>query len=297
MQTQLAPQLIHFLEDPFLCVTLKCLTEIAGSSPDPRYDEFWVALFSETMRKLEQQLLPQKTNIMELSMFMCTMLRQHRLLMERRERENVHKALDYLLLFSEMEETEIFKICLEYWNVLVADLYRLVTSAGGVVGNAGGTGSSSVRLISFKNILSRLRYVVIGRMAKPEEVLVIVNENGAVVRECMKNTASIVHYETMRETLVYLPHLDCVEVEKILTDKPEQQTNTSELSFKKLNTLCWAVGSISGAMNEMDESRFLVTVIKELLNMCEQRKGKDNKAIIAANVMYVVGQYPRYLTS
>ncbi len=127
LQTQLAPQLIHFLEDPFLGVTLKCLTEIPGSSPDPRYDEFWVALFSETMRKLEQQLLPQKTNIMELSLFLCIMLKQHGPLLEQRDHINFTKALDYMVLISEVEDTEIFKIFLEYWNVLVADLYRLVT--------------------------------------------------------------------------------------------------------------------------------------------------------------------------
>ena len=27
-------------------------------------------------------------------------------------------------MISEVEETEIFKICLEYWNTLTADLYR-----------------------------------------------------------------------------------------------------------------------------------------------------------------------------
>ena len=59
--------------------------------------------------------------------------------------------------------------------------------------------------------------------------------------------------------------------------------------------LCWAIGSISGAMHEEDEKRFLVTVIKELLGLCEQKRGKDNKAIIASNIMYVVGQYPRFL--
>lgn len=59
--------------------------------------------------------------------------------------------------------------------------------------------------------------------------------------------------------------------------------------------LCWAIGSISGAMYEEDEKRFLVTVIKDLLGLCEQKKGKDNKAIIASNIMYVVGQYPRFL--
>ncbi|CAD6211890.1 GSCOCT00003883001.2-RA-CDS [Cotesia congregata] len=69
----------------------------------------------------------------------------------------------------------------------------------------------------------------------------------------------------------------------------------NEWSWKNLNTLCWAIGSISGAMHEEDEKRFLVTVIKELLGLCEQKKGKDNKAIIASNIMYVVGQYPRFL--
>ena len=47
-------------------------------------------------------------------------------------------------------------------------------------------------------------------------------------------------------------------------------------------------------MHEEDEKRFLVTVIKDLLGLCEQKKGKDNKAIIASNIMYIVGQYPRY---
>ena len=34
------------------------------------------------------------------------------------------KALHYLVLISEVDEVEIFKICLEYWNGLSADLYR-----------------------------------------------------------------------------------------------------------------------------------------------------------------------------
>ena len=34
------------------------------------------------------------------------------------------QSLQYLVLISEVDETEIFKICLEYWNSLVSDLYR-----------------------------------------------------------------------------------------------------------------------------------------------------------------------------
>jgi exportin-1 len=39
----------------------------------------------------------------------------------------------------------------------------------------------------------------------------------------------------------------------------------------------------------------LVTVIKELLELCAVKSGKDNKAVVASNIMYIVGQYPRFL--
>lgn len=32
-----------------------------------------------------------------------------------------------------------------------------------------------------------------------------------------------------------------------------------------------------------------------MLGLCEMKRGKDNKAIIASNIMYIVGQYPRFL--
>lgn len=43
--------------------------------------------------------------------------------------------------------------------------------------------------------------MMISRMAKPEEVLVVENEQGEVVREFMKDTDSINLYKNMRETL------------------------------------------------------------------------------------------------
>lgn len=62
--------------------------------------------------------------------------------------------------------------------------------------------------------------------------------------------------------VVYLTHLDYADTERIMTEKLHNQVNGTEWSWKNLNTLCWAIGSISGAMHEEDEKRFLVTVIK-----------------------------------
>ena len=102
---------------------------------------------------------------------------------------------------------------------------------------------------------------MIGRMAKPEEVLVVENDNGEVIREQFKecvetssnqkqpdgkifhvmgdcfpskvmesffstlfqDTDSINLYKTMRETLVYLTHLDHKDTEQIMTQKLARQ--------------------------------------------------------------------------
>ncbi|CAG9113772.1 unnamed protein product [Plutella xylostella] len=299
--------IFKFLNVPmFRNVTLSCLTEIAGVTVS-NYEEQFVTLFVQTMEQLEA-ILPLSTTIREayalgrdqeqvfiqnLALFLCTYLKEHGQLIERRGLTNsLMNALRYLVLISEVEEVEVFKICLEFWNALAADLYKIAPcshSASIVLGKAMG------RKVLYAEVLSSVRYIMISRMAKPEEVLVVENENGEVVREFMKDTDSINLYKNMRETLVYLTHLDYQDTERIMTEKLQNQVNGTEWSWKNLNTLCWAIGSISGAMLEEDEKRFLVVVIKELLGLCEQKKGKDNKAIIASNIMYVVGQYPRFL--
>lgn len=111
----------------------------------------------------------------------------------------------------------------------------------------------------------------------------------------MKESDTIVLYKSMRTVLVYLTHLDVADTEAIMTSKLSKQIDGSEWSWNNLNTLCWAIGSISGAMSEEVEKRFLVTVIKDLLGLTEMKRGKDNKAVCASDIMYIVGQYPRFL--
>ena len=53
--------------------------------------------------------------------------------------------------------------------------------------------------------------------------------------------------------------------------------------------------SVIQIADEETEKRFLVTVIKDLLGLCEIKRGKDNKAVVASDIMYIVGQYPRFL--
>jgi exportin-1 len=82
------------------------------------------------------------------------------------------------------------------------------------------------------------------------QVLIVENEEGEIVREVLKETDILALYKSMRELLVYLTHLDVVDTENILTEKLAKQVDGSEWSWNNLNTLCWAIGSISGAMSE-----------------------------------------------
>jgi len=104
--------------------------------------------------------------------------------------------------------------------------------------------------------LHHVRSIMISRMAKPEEVLVVENENGEVVREFMKDTDSINLYKNMRETLVYLTHLSCPDTERIMTKKLHNQVNGSEWSWKNLNT----VSTVSLSLAQSFIAFFLLSV-------------------------------------
>jgi len=201
---------------------------------------------------------------------------------------------------------------LEYWTKLVQELYDemqslpitdvnpLINMGVGGLSNAGAPNPSllanyPLRKHKYNEVLSNLRVVMIEKMVRPEEVLIVENDEGEIVREFVKESDTIQLYKTTRECLVYLTHLDVVDTEQIMTDKLARQVDGSEWSWANCNTLCWAIGSISLAMNEETEKRFLVTVIKDLLGLTEMKRGKDNKAVVASNIMYIVGQYPRFL--
>lgn len=243
---------LQFLNVPiFRNITLKCLTEIAGVTVTT-YDDVFVMLFVNVMRQLEQ-ILPLDTNIREayaaggdqeqnfiqnLAIFLCTYLKEHGQFIEKKQlNELLLKALHYLVLISEVEEVEIFKICLEYWNALAMDLYRANPFAPPTPLFMVKNMTLPSRRLFYCPVLTKVRYIMISRMAKPEEVLVVENENGEVVREFMKDTDSINLYKNMRETLVYLTHLDYMDTERIMTEKLQNQVNGTEWSWKNLNAV------------------------------------------------------------
>ena len=318
-QTGLIDALLNkfFPEPMFRNDALDCLTEI-GTLQDlePQYDPLFRKLFTTFLAQLGNIFTPEtdlapafeygseddRLFIQKLALFLSGFLKAHLKVLEVEEsHQTLITGMFYLVRVSEVKETEIFRICLEAWHMLAEDLYKTEHTSsnfydGSRVLNLNGNSSGgSSRKFLYSPVLSGVRQVMIANMAKPEEVLIVEDENGDIVRETTKDTDVIAQYKTMRDTLIYLTHLNCEDTESIMLAKLTEQVDGSAWSWNNLNTLCWAIGSISGAMSEDEEKRFLVTVIKDLLGLCEAKRGKDNKAVVASNIMYVVGQYPRFL--
>ena len=84
--------------------------------------------------------------------------------------ETLLKALHYLILISEVEEVEIFKICLEYWNSLASDLYRESPYATGAAPlfmsrptASNNSSSTPPRRQFYQPVLTKVRYIMISR--------------------------------------------------------------------------------------------------------------------------------------
>ena len=318
----------RFFEVPdFRNITLKCLTEIAGLHTDPQYNEKLVQMFTETLTAISK-IIPLSMDlkstyvssngrdqefVQNLALFLTTFFTMHLNVIENLpNRDFLTHGHFYLIRISQIDDREIFKICLEYWTKLVSELYdemqALPLSDVNPLINMGLTGMTNggardpgmlanypLRKHKYNEVLSNLRTVMIEKMVRPEEVLIVENDEGEIVREFVKESDTIQLYKSTRECLVFLTHLDVNDTEQIMSEKLARQVDGSEWSWANCNTLCWAIGSISGAMNEETEKRFLVTVIKDLLGLTEMKRGKDNKAVVASNIMYIVGQYPRFL--
>jgi exportin-1 len=216
--------------------------------------------------------------IQNLALFLCTFLKDHKNLIEKQSdlHELLLEAMHYLVLISEVEETEIFKICLEYWNALASELYRenpFGSCSPLLLSRPSQQSDSPSKRQLYDPVLhkvwvvrdelwnlvvyrvAQVRHIMISHMGKPEEVLVVENDQGEVVREFMKDTDAINLYKNMRETLgmfycnstskiipcflcvlaVYLTHLDYADTENIMTEKLHNHVNGTEFSWKSFN--------------------------------------------------------------
>jgi exportin-1 len=209
--------------------------------------------------------------------------------------QSVQAGLNYLVQLSNIPEDELFKICMNFWHFFSHDV--MIKTKPPMQFNHGSPGDGNLDFSNFATqmatqtkvtmmhqqvypaVLKDVKIVMIDFMVKPKDVLLTVDESGEVEEEVVEDTEMRELYETMRETLIFLTNQNPSEADHIFQRRLEQlKTDKKFFTYVKLDKLCWALGSISGCLNHQEEERFVIQVIKELLNLCEKTEGKGNKA-------------------
>lgn len=303
------PLILFDIRNACRTASLDCLTEIASlplNDIPQNYRLVLISLLGTFVQNL-QAVLPVDVNLEEayeqssdedrlfiqkLALFLATFLRSFITIFEDTSNdailspEIILAALKYMILVSTVRDEEVFKTCLEFWPEFAKNLYHKTAAwnekfahsnisrgfnAFEMYGSSSyGMNISQSPYAIFDKTLHDLRIVFIDHMAKPEEVIIVEDENGEIVREMTKDTEVIAQYNTMHETLVFLTNLNSDDTQAIMLDKLDIQVSGGRFTWQGLNTLCWAIGSVSGAMAEAEEKRFLVSVIKDLLKLCEE---------------------------
>lgn len=106
----------------------------------------------------------------------------------------------------------------------------------------------------YPDIFREVRSCLFDNMAKPSEVLLTIDEDGEVEEEHIEDTETTFLYERMRETLIYLTNIDTKKMNELIQIRLECVKKQEYFTMERLNKLCWALGSISGCMQEDEEN-------------------------------------------
>ena len=86
----------------------------------------------------------------------------------------------------------------------------------------------------YLGLLSHLRQVMIEEMVRPEEILLVENDEGEIVHEFKRVIRS--SYTTSREYLDYLTHLDLVDAENVMPEMPQMDMSEASSTTSRNRT-------------------------------------------------------------
>ena len=61
------------------------------------------------------------------------------------------------------------------------------------------------------------------------------------------------------------------------------------------NKLCWTIGSLANTLDHQEEKEFFINFMDIILSLCEYITQFELKAIVASDIMFLIGQYQRFL--
>jgi len=189
----------------------------------------------------------------------------------------------WLCCFCDVPDTDVLKSCCDFWKLNLSRYFRKTDPL-----------NKEIREL-YDESLPMLRRVLIKRMPRPEEIIIIEGEDGKIVREKQRGTIDQDLFSTIRQVLLALTKIDVDDTLNALVELLQQVQYS--YSNEVYNSMCWSIGAISGSLNNETEKKFLSSFLIELLDLCNSTQEVDIRAIVASGFMYICAQYPRFISS
>ncbi|KAI5171829.1 exportin-1 [Pancytospora epiphaga] len=206
------------------------------------------------------------------------------------ESDSAHNGLKCFVEISKIDDSAMFKIVFPVWSKLIAELRTEHP-----------LNITPQQSLKKTGILCSILPVFVQNMPKPEEVFILVNDLGEVVRDRQLETAEIEFYKQMKNTVRELSCLIGEHAKKYFIHKAEGFINMRMVNddlrtaYRSFNQTCWSIGALGGAFSEGEERNFFLAIMQSLLTLCEMRDRREERSIIASNIMFIIGQFHRFL--
>ena len=147
-------------------------------------------------------------------------------------------------------------------------------------------------------LFSNLREIIVNTMAKPDELFITlenVDDETCVVRQRTFDTPENEVFKAQKDVLIYLGNINYEETIGVIQENITALQQ--EFSFDRFNSICYSTGAISG-VNKKAENVFILQVVQVILELVGSvDEGSEERAIISGGLMYVLSQYPNFLST
>ena len=295
-ETQLVPALCNnFLQKhEYQSIVLSIFGEIAAREKIPnQYMPFVPQIFDYIVSAL-QQTITQASNITDLSLEAPEIIKSLTFTLSSfiskfgstiemaKQFDALNLSFHWITEIMKITDLDNFKTCCEMWYSIVQRYYIEKVN----INNA--------QIFEFyQTFFPMIRRIMVKRMERPIDIIIVENEDGTVSKEETRNTAQIELYNTMKSTLVLLSNIDSNDTIAAIQEKVAELHQ--KFSTATLNSICWSSGAISGSLSPSDEKGFVINILKELLDLSSKVETIELKAIVSSNIMFVCSSYPRFL--
>lgn len=198
--------------------------------------------------------------------------------------EVIQTALKWLLELTNVGDLEVLHTCCNFWLIISRRCHKEQLS---------NQQQQTALTEIYAPVLPYVRRSLIEKMQRPDDIIIYEDASGMIKKESQKNTQTQMIYSIMKECLALLTSLDPDDtIDAIQTDI---NLLMSDWSPEIYDRVCWSVGAISRTLDFDKEKTFITQLIRIQLSMSQSAQDPNERAIIAAGIMHICSQYPRFL--